>query len=275
MQQAHQQQQQQQQYYPQQQWLVMPQHQQQQQQHAVPGADAMLVDTPHIAAGVSRQPVQQPNPQPQGGGTSLVTKMLSDLQSINRSCSSVQGYLQQFEYELTHDPAATEAAAVAGPKTQQEVCTTLAAVATCRQQQAALQKLLTDTMQLLQPALTEQERQRLQMNSVQLAPALEGVADKLSEVCRLVLRAAVAQDAAACAAAAVTAGAARNAAAVDALAAVGCGGHLATLQRVIAPSLDSIPAGSARAQRMARLSRAIKASQESMASARRALRGQT
>jgi hypothetical protein len=48
----------------------------------------------------------------------------------------------------------------------------------------------------------------------------------------------------------------------DALAAVGCWGHLATLQWVIAQSLDSVPAGSARVQWMARHSSATKASQE-------------
>jgi hypothetical protein len=93
-------------------------------------------------------------------------------------------------------------------------------------------------------------------------------------VCRAVLRAAVAQDAAACTAAAGSAGTGGNpGAAAGAPAAAGRGG-LSALQHQITPQLDSIPAGSAMAQRMTRLSRAIRASQESMMAAKRVLAGQ-
>jgi hypothetical protein len=179
----------------------------------------------------------------------------------------------QFTHELTSNPAAREAAAVAGPSEREEVRSTLLQVDSCLKQQAALQQLLGETMRLLQPALSDEERRKLQRNSVQLAPALDALAHTLSTVCRAVLRAAVTQDAAACSAAAATAGNPAAVTAAGALAAASRGG-LSALQHQIAPQLDSIPAGSIRAQRMTRLSRAIRASQESMMAAKRVLAGQ-
>jgi hypothetical protein len=206
----------------------------------------------------------------------MLAKMLGDLQKMSSHCYRVQTCLRQFRHELTDDSAAAEAAAVAGPTAREEVRSTLAAVDACLTQEAAVQKLLAETMQLLQPALSDEERQRLQRNSVQLAPSFDALAMTLSDVCRAVLRAAVAQDAAACAAAAVATGAGGSstaAAAAGVLAATSRSG-LVALQQAVAPSLDSIPAGSARATRMARLSRAIRASQDSMVAAKKVLSGQ-
>lgn len=237
----------------------------------------------HTGLAVARQqglqaaPGAVPQQQQQGGAEgAMLGKMLGDLQAMSRHCSGVQACLRQFRRELTQDPAATEAAAVAGPTAKEEVRATLASVEACQQQESALQTLLADTMQLLQPALSDEERRQLQSNSVQLAPALDALSGALSEVCCAVLRAAVTQDAAACAAAAVAAGAGDNpaaAAAAGALAAVSQSG-LGALQQVVAPALDQIPAGSARATRMARLSRAIRASQDSIMAAKKVLSGQ-
>lgn len=240
----------------------------------------------HTGLAVARQQALQaapgavpPPPQQQqlgGAEGAMLGKMLGDLQAMSRHCSGVQACLRQFRRELTQDPAATEAAAVAGPTAKEEVRATLASVEACQQQESALQTLLADTMQLLQPALSDEERRQLQSNSVQLAPALDALSGALSEVCCAVLRAAVTQDAAACAAAAVAVGAGDNpaaAAAAGALAAVSQSG-LGALQQVVAPALDQIPAGSARAKRMARLSRAIRASQDSIMAAKKVLSGQ-
>jgi hypothetical protein len=237
----------------------------------------------HTGLAVARQQAmqaaaqQQQQLQQQGGAEgAMLAKMLADLQAMSQHCAGVQACLRQFRRELTQDPAATEAAAVAGPTAKEEVRATLAAVEACQQQESALQTLLADTMQLLQPALSDEERRQLQTNSVQLSPALDALATALSEVCCAVLRAAVTQDAAACAAAAVAAGTGDNpaaAAAAGALAAVSTSG-LGALQQVVAPTLDQIPAGSARATRMARLSRAIRASQDSIVSAMKVLSGQ-
>jgi hypothetical protein len=218
-------------------------------------------------AAAAQQPQQQQ--QQQSGEGAMLAKMLGDLQQMSAHCQAVQYCLMQFTHELTSNPAAREAAAVAGPSVREEVRSTLQMVDSCLKQLAALQQLLGETMQLLQPALSDEERQKLQRNSVQLVPALEALAHALSSVCRAVLRAAVAEDAAAVSAG--TGGA--PGAAAGALAAAGRGG-LSALQHLITPQLDSIPAGSARAQRMTRLSRAIRASQESMMAAKRVLAGQ-
>jgi hypothetical protein len=236
--------------------------------------DPMLMDAPHVApAAAPARPQQQPQ---QSKESAMLAKMLGDLQKMSSHCSGVNKCLRQFRHELTDDPAAAEASAVAGPTAREEVRTTLAAVDACLAQEAAVQKLLAETMQLLQPALSDEERQRLQRISVQLAPSLDALATTLSDVCRAVLRAAVAQDAAACAAAGVAAGAGGNSAASAAAGAlvVTSRSGLVALQQAVAPSLDSIPAGSARATRMARLSRAIRASQDSMAAAKMVLSGQ-
>lgn len=218
----------------------------------------------------------QEQPAQMSGESAMLAKMMTDLQNLSKHCKAVAQGLQQFQYELTQDAAALESAAVAGPNTQQEVSRTVGAVEACQAQERELQQLLTETMQLLQPALTSEERTRLQANSVRLAPSLEALAGTLSDVCKAVLRAVVAQDAAACAAAALATGQGGNvvaAAAAGALAAVNRS-DLSSMHQAVGPSLDKIPAGSARALRMTRLSKGIKSTQECMAAARKVLGGQ-
>lgn len=213
-----------------------------------------------------QQPGQLPVEQ------AMLSKMTTDLQKLSRHCLAVQHFVAQFRHELTADPAAVEAAAVVTPggqSAQAHVARTLVILDGCMKQQQALQQLLADTIQLLQPALTEEERLKLHVNSQQLAPAVDTLAASLGQACKAVLGAAVAQDAAACAAAAANPGAAISA---GALLAASSGG-LVAMQQALAPGLDKIPPGSARAQRMARLSKAIRASQDNMAVAKKVLSG--
>lgn len=202
----------------------------------------------------------------------MLSKMTTDLQKLSRHCLAVQHFEAQFRHELTADPAAVEAAAVVTPggqSAQAHVARTLVVLDGCMKQQQALQQLLADTVQLLQPALTEEERAKLHVNSQQLAPAVDALAASLGQACKAVLGAAVAQDAAACAAAAANPGAVVS---PGALVAAGSAG-LVAIQQALAPGLDKIPPGSARAQRMARLSKAIRASQDNMAVAKKVLSG--
>lgn len=237
-----------------------PQQEQMLLQSVLVKADPMLVDKPRVVPAPTA-PLQPPAAQQHVLGAmpqqelpaeqALLAKMQADLQKLSSYSLDVQLSLQQFRHELTTDAAALEAACVSsetGRHAQDQVQRTLLTVEACSMQQRAVQQLLTETMQLLQPALTDAERERLQRNSVQLAPALEALGTSLSQVCKAVLAAAVAQDAAACAEV------------------LGSGADT--------PGLATIPVGSARAKRMTRLSKAIRAAQDNMTAAKKLLRGQ-